>query len=269
MRPYAENRTRRCQVLIHSTHPFISNTHSIMNFLTLLRVAAATGVALTFASPAMAAEESGVTCRAGTTAEQNASHTNLKCFSQERVTRESNCLTLKNGVNGLNHVVKTGPDMCSDPGSSANSGAPTVSLRPGDPAMGWVREDTPGGRDIFVQTIKKYEFPQGAIFNPLDRASRGVSCPANFPDGGSLNGGRGIRCETAARVAADCDAGFFLRVDDLDLNTDKCIGVTGMGRTKPRGLTNIQYHTQLGRWKSVVQDGPDEFRHFGFPTSSN
>lgn len=217
----------------------------------------------------MAAEENGVSCRAGTTAEQNANNTNLKCSKSERVTRLSNCLTLGNGVNGLQQVVRPGSDMCTDPSSSANAGAPRPVLLPGDPANGWVREDTPGGRDIFVQTIKKYEFPQGAIFNPLDDASRGVSCPANFPDGGSLNSGRSIRCETTARVAADCDATFTLRVDDNGRNTDKCIGITGVGNTKPRGLTNIQYQTQLGQWKSVVQDGPDKFRHFGFPTSQN
>ncbi|MDO8457891.1 MAG: hypothetical protein Q7T07_13395 [Burkholderiaceae bacterium] len=235
----------------------------------LIRIAAAAGVALSLAAPAMAAEEDGVTCRAGTTAEQNSNNTNLKCSKPERVTRLSNCLTLGNGVNGLQQVVRTGPDMCTDPSSSANAGAPTPVLLPGDPTTGWVREDTPGGRDVFVQTIKKYEFPQGAIFNPLDNASKGVSCPSGYPDGGSLNGGRSIRCETARRVDADCDFSFTLRVDDNGRNKDACIGLTGVGNTKPKGITNVEYQTQLGSWKPVVQDGPDKFRHFGFPTSRN
>ncbi len=240
-----------------------------MKYFTLIRIAAAAGVALSLTAPAMAAEENGVTCRSGTTAEQNSDHTNLKCSTQARVTRLSNCLSVSNGVNGLQQVVKTGPDMCTDPSSSANAGAPKPVLLPGDPQTGWIREDTPGGRDIFVQTIKKYEFPQGAAFNPLDSAAKGVSCTGIYLNGGSVNSGRGIRCETNARVAADCDMGWTLRVDDNGKNPDACIGINGVGKTKPKGISNVEYQAQLGRWIAVVQDGPDKFRHFGNPTSRN
>ncbi len=240
-----------------------------MKYFTLIRIAAAAGVALSLTTPAMAAEENGVTCPAGTNAEQNSNNTNLKCSKSERATRESNCLTLANGVLGLQHVVRAGPDMCSDPTTRANSGAPTAVLLPGDSPKGWVREDTPGGRDIFVQTVKKFQFPQGAVFNPLDDASKGVTCTGSFRDGGSVSSGRGIRCETNIRVAADCDAFWTLRVDDNGQNRDKCIGINGVGNTKPKGITNVQYQAQLGRWISVVQDGPDKFRHFGYPTSRN
>ena len=240
-----------------------------MKYFTLIRIAAAAGVALSLTTPAMAAEENGVTCRAGSTAEQNSSNSNLKCSTSERVTRLSNCLTLTNGLKGLQQVVRPGADMCTDPTSSANAGAPTAVLLPGDPPNGWVREDTPGGRDIFVQTVKKFEFPQGAVFNPLDDASKGVTCTGSFTDGGSVSSGRGIRCETSNRVAADCDAFWTLREDDNGKNRDKCIGINGVGNTKPKGITNVQYQAQLGRWIAVVQDGPDKFRHFGYPTSRN
>lgn len=240
-----------------------------MNSTMFVRFAAAAGLALSLSTPAMAAEENGVSCRAGTTAEQNSNNTNLKCFTTERVTRLSNCLTLANGVNGLQQVVRPGPDMCTDPTSSANAGAPRPVLLPGDPTTGWVREDTPGGRDIFVQTIRKFEFPQGAVFNPLDDPSKGVTCPGSFSDGGSINSGRGIRCETSTRVAADCDTFWTLRVDDNGRNRDVCIGVNGVGNTKPKGITNVEFQTQQGRWIAVVQDGPDKFRHFGYPTSRN
>jgi len=240
-----------------------------MKSTTLFRIAAAAGVALSLSTPAMAAEENGVTCRAGTAVEQNASNTNLKCSTSERVTRLSNCLSLANGVNGLQQVVRAGPDMCTDPTSSANAGAPKPVLLPGDPTTGWVREDTPGGRDIFVQTIKKFEFPQGAAFNPLDDAAKGVTCTGSYADGGSVGSGRGIRCETNTRVAADCDAFWTLRVDDNGGNRDKCIGINGVGNTKPKGMTNVQYQTQLGRWVLDVNNGPDKFRHFGYPTSRN
>jgi len=236
---------------------------------TLIRIAAAAGVALSLSTPAMAAEENGVTCRAGTRAEQNANNTNLKCSTTERITRLSNCLNLANGVNGLQQVVRAGPDMCTDPTSSANAGAPNPVLLPNDPPNGWTREDTPGGRDIFVRTITKFEFPQGAVFNPLDDESKGVSCSGDYTDGSSINSGRGIRCETSRQVDADCDAFWTLRVDDNGQNRDKCIGINGVGNTKPKGMTNAQYQTQLGRWVSVVKDGPDKYRHFGFPTSRN
>lgn len=240
-----------------------------MKTITIFRLAAAVGVALSLNAPAMAAEESGVTCRSGTTAEQNSNNTNLKCLATERVTRLSNCLNLANGINGAQQVVRPGPDMCTDPTSSANAGAPKPVLLPGDPTTGWAREDTPGGRDIFVQTIKKYEFPQGAVFNPLDDASKGVSCSGTYADGSSVNSGRGIRCETQRRVEADCDAFWTLRVDDNGGNRDKCIGINGVGNTKPKGITNVQYQTQQGRWMLDVNNGPDKFRHFGYPTSRN
>lgn len=240
-----------------------------MKKFTLIRIAAAAGVALSLSAPAMAAEEDGVTCGPGTTAEQNADHTNLKCYKPKVETRPSNCLTVGNGINGLQQVVRTGPDMCTDPSSSANAGAPKPVLLPGDPTTGWVREDTPGGRDVFVQTIKKYEFPQGAIFNPLDNPAKGVSCPGSYGDGGSMHDGRGIRCETKVRVAADCDTFWTLRIDDNGSNRDACIGVNGVGRTKPKGITNVEYQTQKGRWIEVEQHGADKFRHFGFPVSHN
>ncbi len=235
---------------------------------TLIRIAVAAGVALSLSVPALAAEEDGVTCGPGTTAEQNADHTNLKCHKPKEEVRLSNCLTVGNGINGLQQVVRPGPDMCTDPTSSANAGAPKPVLLPGDPTTGWVRRDTPGGRDEFVQTIKDYDFPNGAAFNPLDNPAKGVSCPSSYSDGGSMNNGRGIRCEKRQRVAADCDTFWTLRVDDNGRNRDACIGVNGVGKTKPKGITNVEYQTQLGRWKEVVQDGRDEFRHFGFPTSS-
>ncbi len=239
-----------------------------MKNLTFIRIAAAAGVTLSLATPAMAAEENGVTCRAGTTATKSPDNTNLKCHSEERVTRLSNCLNLANGVNGLQQVVRTGPDMCTDPTSSANAGAPKPVLLPNDPPNGWTREDTPGGRDIFVRTIVKYEFPQGAVFNPLDNESKGVTCTGTYHVGSSVNSGRGIRCEDNTTTAADCDAFWTLRVDDNGQNRDKCIGINGVGETKPKGMTNVQYQAQKGRWILDVNNGPDRFRHFGFPTSS-
>ena len=237
-----------------------------MKKLTFIRIAAAAGVALSLSAPAMAAEENGVTCRAGTTAEQNGN--NLKCVAKERVTRESRCLSPTNVGNTINHVVRPGPDMCTDPGSSANSGAPKPALLPGDPTNGWEREDTPGGRDIFVQIVTKYEFPQGAVFNPLDNESKGVTCTGTYHVSSSVNSGRGIRCEDNDTTAADCDAFWTLRVDDNGQNRDKCIGINGVGETKPKGMTNIEYQGQKGRWVLDVKNGPDRFRHFGFPTSS-
>ena len=238
-----------------------------MNYTNFVRIAAAAGIAFSLSSPAMAAEENGVTCRPGTDAVRNSENTNLKCTSSERVTRLSNCLTLKNNVNGMQQVVRSGPDMCTDPSSSANAGAPTPVLLPGDPTTGWNREDTPGGRDIFVRVITKYEFPQGTVFNPIDNPAKGVSCTSDFADGSSVSSGRGIRCEAHRRVAADCDTFWTLRVDDNGGNRDKCIGVNGVGNTKPKGMTNVQYQTQLGRWTLDVNNGADNFRHFGFPTS--
>ena len=239
----------------------------------MIRTAAAIGGVFFFSMPAMATEENGVTCRAGTTAVKNANHTNLKCFTSEKVTRESNCLSLTNGVggfiNGLQQAVKPGPDMCTDPTSRANAGAPKPMLLPGDPPNGWTREDTPGGRDIFVMQVNKFEFPQGAVFNPLDSEAKGVSCPSSFPNGESTSGGRGITCEKSRRVTADCDTFWTLRVDDQGGNRDKCIGVNGVGSTKPEGMPNAVYQTQLGRWKLDVNNGPDNFRHFGFPVSGN
>lgn len=240
-----------------------------MNHTIFVRIVATAGIALSLSSPAMAAEENGVTCRPGTKAEQNDENTNLTCSTSERVTRLSNCLTLKNNVNGMQQVVRPGPDMCTDPSSSANAGAPTPVLLPGDPTTGWTREDTPGGRDIFVRTLTKFEFPQGAAFNPLDNAAKGVSCTGDYKKGSSVNSGRGIRCESIQRVAADCDTFWTLRVDDNGGTRDKCIGINGVGNTKPARLTNVQYQTQLGRWILDVNNGPDNFRHFGYPTSRN
>ncbi len=242
-------------------------------FFTPIAAAAVVVAVFSMSSPAMAAEENGVSCRPGTTAERNASNTNLKCYVSEKLKRESNCLNFSNGIggfiNGLTQTVRTGPDMCTDPTSRADAGAPKPILLPGDPQTGWAREDTPGGRDIFVMQARKYEFPQGAIFNPLDSEAKGVSCPSNYSKGASSGDGRGIYCEKPQRLAADCDAFWTLRVDDQGANTDKCIGINGVGNTKPAGMTNAQYQTQLGRWKLDVNNGADNFRHFGFPVSRN
>lgn len=236
-----------------------------MKELALIRIAAAAGVALSLCAPAMAAEEDGVTCGAGTTAQQNANNTNLTCYTQSVETRPSGCVSIGNG---LQQVVRPGPDQCTDPSSGANAGAPTPVLLPGDPTSGWVRQDKADGRDVFVQTIRDYDFPRGASYDRDHNRAKGVSCPSGFRNGGSINNGRGIRCETEQRVAADCDALSNFQVDHNGRNRDACIGVNGVGKTKPKGITNVEYQTQLGRWKEVVQDGRDEFRHFGFPTSS-
>ncbi len=218
-------------------------------------------------SNAFAAEENGVTCPAGTTAEQSNERRNLKCSTTENVQRESNCLTVRNGVSGLTQVVRSGPDMCSDPTQRTDAGAPKPILLPGDPETGWERKDTPGGRDVFVRAVKKYVFPQGALFNPTDNPAFGVSCPSSFSDGDSVASGRGIRCEKRNAKDADCDFGWTLRVDDLNGNTDKCIGINGPGPTKPAGMTNAQYQTQKGKWMLDVNNGADKFREFAFPTS--
>ena len=196
--------------------------------LTLLRGVAALGVAFWIAAPAMAAEENGVTCPANTTAEQSSDRRVLKCSKPQRVERESHCLHA--GFSGLQQVIRTGPDMCTDALNKANAGAPVALLLPGDSPSGWVREDTPGGRDVFVKNTTVYVFPEGAMFNPLDDPARGVSCPSAFADGDSVSGGR-------------------------------------VGSTKPAGITNVVYQTQKGKWILDVNTGPDKFREFAFPVS--
>lgn len=233
--------------------------------LTLIRGVAALGVAFWIAAPAMAAEENGVTCPAGTTAEQGNDRRLLKCSKPQRLERESHCLHA--GFSGLQQVIRTGPDMCTDALNKANAGAPVALLLPGDSPSGWVREDTPGGRDVFVKIATVHVFPEGALFNPIDNPALGVSCPSGFADGDSVSGGRGIRCEKVARIAADCDFGWTLRVDDNGGQTDKCIGINGVGPTKPAGLPNAVYQTQKGKWILDVNAGPDKFREFAFPVS--
>ena len=147
-------------------------------------------------------------------------------------------------------------------------------LLPNDPPNGWTREDTPGGRDIFVRTITKFELPQGAVFNPLDDESKGVSCSGDYTDGSSINSGRGIRCETSRQVDADCDAFWTLRVDDNGQNRDKCIGINGAGATKPRGITKVQFDIEEAlpnvNWILDTKAGPDSWKKklYAYPRSN-
>ncbi len=215
---------------------------------------------------AFAGEQQGVKCPAGSTAEISNGNRNLVCFKNTApLERESTCIGQR-GLN-LNHVIRQGqPDICSDIKTQVNAGAPTPALLPGDPQTGWVRAEFPTGKDKFTHAGgREYVLPEGAFYSPTANKERGVACESPFSDGDVVHNGRGIRCEKPQRVAADCDFGWTLRVDDLGGNRDKCIGINGAGPTKPRGITKVQYDTQQDKWILDTNNGPDTWREFAFP----
>lgn len=230
----------------------------------LLAGLVATTAALFAPTAAFAGEEQGVTCPAGSIAEISNGSRNLVCYKNTPpIERESTCLSRFS----VNHViVQNGPDFCSDLKTQVRGAAPTPALLPGDPQTNWTRGEFPTGKDKFTHAGgREYVLPEGTFFNPAANKQRGVACEAPFSDGDTVANGRGIRCEKPQRVAADCDFGWTLRVDDLNGNTDKCIGINGAGPTKPRGISKVQYDGQKNKWILDVNNGPDTWREFAFP----
>ena len=75
-----------------------------------------------------------------------------------------------------------------------------------------VNENKP---DTFETEKVSHVFPNGKPIPYVGNAANGVTCPTGF-DGDKVSNDRGIRCDQVERnnVAADCDFGWPLHVDD-------------------------------------------------------
>jgi len=221
---------------------------------------------LAVAASAQAGEVTGVNCPSGYDVTISNSDKKLLCQKRETITLASGCLGVMN---------PTGADTCLPVGTGSLTPSGPVGLLPGvHPALSKFRRVVnPSAADKFVANVVKHAFPEGAIY--VGNASKAVSCPAGF-DGDKSSSGRGIRCDkvVANNVAADCDFGWTLRVDDQGQNRDKCIGVNGVGNTKPRGITGVQFGIEDAlpnvKWHLAVNNGGDKWKkkEYAYPKAN-
>lgn len=227
---------------------------------------------------AHANEVTGVTCPAGSTATISNGDKKLTCSVTKTYTLDSICspLVFKSILPtvGLNVVMQpAGSDKCLAVVSGKTSPSVMAPPLPGMPAASeFHRVVNNSGPDRFEATVREYSFPEGATLPYVGDASNGVSCPSGY-DGDKRPDGKGIRCDKVERnnVQADCDFGWTLRVDDQGRDTDKCIGINGVGPTKPRGISKVQFDLEDAlpnvKWHLDVNNGADKWKKklYAFP----
>lgn len=243
-------------------------------------VSAAATATLWLAAPtlALAGEQQGVQCPAGATPHISNGNKKLQCTTLQVVERAAFCSPVVfhgNGdvtANTRIEQVTAGRDVCKVVGGTATA-APQFLPLPGDPPASEFTQITQSGADVFRATRTVFVYPVGGpIYNPLDDAAKGVSCPNGF-DGDSRFDGRGIRCDKeVARKSADCDFPWSL-LQDRSGNEDRCILANQTGGTKPPGITFIQMQVenalpQIG-WFLIKETGADKWqkKEFAFPNS--
>jgi len=236
---------------------------------------------LWMSTAAHANEVTGVTCPSGFTATTSNGDKKLTCSVNKTYTRQSICSPIVfNGIlptAKLNVVMQpSGSDKCLAVVSGKTTSSVMEPPLPGMPEAKTFRRVVSGsGPDRFEATVTEYAFPQGATLPYIGDAAKGVSCPSGY-DGDKRSDGRGIRCDKIDRnnVAADCDFGWTLRVDDLGRNEDKCIGINGPGPTKPRGMTKVQFDIENAlpqvKWHLAKNNGSDKWKKklYAFPRAN-
>ncbi len=249
---------------------------------TALAAAAAvvTTAALALAAPtaAFAGEQDGVQCPAGARPEISNGNKTLKCLKTENVDRLAVCSPAVFSSNGdikLNSRIEhltAGRDACRVVGGTATATPQFVRL-PGDPALSAFTQVAQPGFDVFRAERTVYVYPQGGpIYNPLDDASKGVTCPTGF-DGDARFGGRGIRCDKeVVRKDADCDFPWSL-LPDNNGTEDRCVLANQKGGTKPKGITFAQLKIEKALptigWLLEKASGGDKWlkKEYVFPRS--
>ena len=242
--------------------------------------AAAAVVMLAGVAPgaAHASQQQGVRCPDGTTAGLSPDNKTLKCSRTVTIERPAICspaVFQRNGDVTLNVRVQhntAGRDVCKMLGGSATA-APQFVRLPGDPALSLFTQVERSGVDVFSVTTTRYFFPEGGpVYNPLDDASKGVSCPTGF-DGDASFGGRGIRCDKQVAIrAADCDFLYSLLEDRVG-RTDQCVLNNQLGPTKPQGMTFVQKQAENAlphiQWLLDARNDADRWikKEFTFPRS--
>lgn len=220
------------------------------------------------ASSAHANEVTGVTCPAGYNVVISNGEKTLVCEKTEVITLGSHC--------GIGSMDSAGSDTCLPVGAGNRRPSGIFGWIPGvhPPIEKFQRVVIANGPDKFTANKKVYAYPEGAVYVGVD-ASKGVTCPSGF-DGDKRDDLRGIRCDKvlANNVAADCDLGWTLREDDQGRDQDKCIGANGVGPTKPRGITKVQFDIEDDlshiKWHLSKNNGPDKWKkkEYAFPKTN-
>lgn len=217
---------------------------------------------------AYAAEPDGVTCPNGTDAKISNGNKTLVCEKKEAITLASGCL----GV-----MDPKGSDTCLPAITGARTPSGPIGHLPlvHPPLSEFKRKVSENKPDTFEAEKVTHVFPNGKPIPYGGNAANGVTCPSGF-DGDKTSNNRGIRCDQVERnnVAADCDFGWTLRVDDLGNPRDKCIGINGAGATKPRGITKVQFDIEEAlpnvNWILDTKAGPDSWKKklYAYPRSN-
>jgi hypothetical protein len=246
--------------------------------LGLTAMAATTALWLVAPTAAHAGEQQGVQCPSGSTADIFNGDKTLKCAKVERIDRDALCVGVAVSKQGdvsqnlrFDHVT-AGRDICRLPGGTATSEVTFLPL-PGDPPASAFERVVLSGKDVFRATRTVFVFPEkGPLYNPLHKASNGVTCPTGY-DGDKVFDGKGIRCDKfdGDPKNGDCDIGFT-RVADHVGNEDRCLGLNN-GPTKPRGMTFVQHTLEresdrIG-WVLTKVAGQDTWQRkvYAFPNS--
>ncbi len=247
-------------------------------FTALAAAAAVVMLAGVAPSSAHASQQQGVRCPDGSTARLSPDNRTLTCFRTVPIERPAVCspaVFQRNGDVTLNVRVQhitAGRDVCKMLGGSATA-APQFVRLPGDPAASLFTLVERPGVDVFRANATRYFFPEGGpVYNPLDDASLGVSCPTGF-DGDPAFGGRGMRCDKQVAIrVADCDFLYSLLPDRVG-RTDRCVLNNVLGPTKPQGLTFAQKQAENAlshiQWSLDARPNADRWikKEFRFPRS--
>ncbi len=226
-----------------------------------------TAVAVGILSNIAAAQDGGVKCGSGFSADFNSDKV-LRCVKHETITRTSICPP----INNLNYtqMEAAGSDTCK-PQVVAQAGVSLPSamlLLPGDPpASAFTRHVVETGTDNFTAQKTAYAYPEGigglAVF--IGDASRGVKC-ANIDsnDVVSFSGGV-LKCrdvKVTTRIA-DCNIGYRYSKESGE---DRCINpVGGRDATKPQGELIAAGWTLLVNHDGNQDSWRKTTRHYEWP----
>lgn len=245
----------------------IANVSLFSTSAAAMAVSLLTGAAALAPQAAIAGPKEGVHCPSGFSASYHNDDDRLVCSRVKVIERDSLCsaVTASRGNIGVSYkmdyrVVPNGTDQCvsNDGGRAATQFIPL----PGDPAhTQFVRRERADGRDYFEARVTEYRLPEGAVYNPLANAQQGVSCPGSFEGKRVANG---LKCEAVTKIAVSaCDFGWTLRVDDLQRDPDRCIGINGPGPTVPDGVfaAGKAADEALGAdWRVTIRNNRDSWR---------
>lgn len=215
-------------------------------YLMKLAMVVVTAAFLSMANVAVA-QESGVKCGAGFSAQFSDGKQQLWCKKLETIRRSSACPPPSSPL--FTQLEVTGSDTCKGQVGLAVGGtlpavASTVRRVDGDPELSaFTRVIIQNGTDIFTAERTSHAFPEGIGGSPgfSGDASRGVRC-VNKSDNQSLNAmfSHGVlKCKySGAILFATCDAGLTY----LDQHgEDRCVTATGqLLPTKPSGQSTAQ-----------------------------